>query len=110
MKGRIECAQRDHRSQSLGPDRRTVYSIPKRKFSSFLALASSKLIPLPYPSVSSSPFAGRNSDHGPSKTHRPNPDHARLCNFLEKEKLRPWSKFLGRENSDHGLSFGSFLG
>ena len=23
-----------------------------------------------------------------------------------KEKLRPWSKFLGRENSDHGLNFG----
>ena len=26
-----------------------------------------------------------------------NSDHARLCVFLEKEKLRPWSKFLGRE-------------
>ena len=26
------------------------------------------------------------------------------------EKLRPWSEFLGRENSDHGPSLGSFGG
>ena len=26
-----------------------------------------------------------------------------------KEKLRPWSEFLGRENSDHGQSFGVFF-
>ena len=30
--------------------------------------------------------------------------------FGGKEKLRPWSEFLGRENSDHGLSFGCFWG
>ena len=35
-----------------------------------------------------------------------NSDHARLCIYQGKEKLRPWSKFLGRENSDHGLNFG----
>ena len=40
----------------------------------------------------------------------PNSDHPRLCIFLGKEKLRPWSEFLGRENSDHGLSFGCFWG
>ena len=30
--------------------------------------------------------------------------------LLGKGKLRPWSKLLGRENSDHGLSFGCFWG
>ena len=35
-----------------------------------------------------------------------NSDHLRLCIYQGKEKLRPWSEFLGRENSDHGLSLG----
>ena len=40
----------------------------------------------------------------------PNSDHPRLCIYWGNEKLRPWSEFLGRENSDHGLSFGCFWG
>ena len=62
----------------------------------------------PYPSVSA--LAGGNSDHGPSFNSDQNLDHPRLCIYWEKEKLRPWSEFLGRENSDHGLSFGCFWG
>ena len=62
----------------------------------------------PYPSVSA--LAGGNSDHGPGKTRtktQTTPDSAFIGG---KEKLRPWSEFLGRENSDHGLSFGCFWG
>ena len=34
--------------------------------------------------------------------------HPRHCVYGGKEKLRPWSKFLERENSDHGLRLGCF--
>ena len=30
----------------------------------------------------------------------------RFCIYQGKDKLRPWSKFPERENSDHGLSLG----
>ena len=53
----------------------------------------------PYPSVPV--FAGRNSDHGRSKTQtktETTPD----SDCIGEKKLRP----LGRENSDHGLSLG----
>ena len=39
-----------------------------------------------------------------------NPDNPRPCIYQGKAKLRPWSEFLGRENSDHGLSFLCFWG
>ena len=62
----------------------------------------------PYPSVSD--LAGGNSDHGPRKTRTKTQTHARLWIYQGKEKLRPWSEFLGRGNSDHGLSLGCFWG
>ena len=60
---------------------------------------------LPYPTVSD--FAGRNWDHGPSKTQTQTQTKTQTL-YLPggKEKVRPWSKFPGRENSDHGLNFG----
>ena len=61
---------------------------------------------LPLPSVSD--FVGRSSDHGPGKTLDQNPDHPKLCVYQGKKELRPWSKFPGRETSDHSLSFGCF--
>ena len=58
----------------------------------------------PYPSISD--LVGGISDHGFSRTKTqttPNTVFTR-----DKRKLRPWSEFLGRENSDHGLSLGYF--
>ena len=106
-------------------------------------LRSTLISSTPYPSVSA--FAGRNSDHGRSKTQTKNSDHPRLCFRWGKEKTQTisvkrapayqpilgenspilaenspivaerirqilWSKILGRENSDHGLSLGCFWG
>ena len=62
----------------------------------------------PYPSVSG--FAGRSSDHGRSKTRTKTQTTPDSVFIGGKEKLRPCSKFLGRENSDHGLSLGCFWG
>ena len=62
----------------------------------------------PYPSVSA--LAGGNSEFWSEKNSDQNSDHPRLCIYWGNEKLRPWSEFLGRENSDHGLSFGCFWG
>ena len=62
----------------------------------------------PYPSVSA--LARGNSDHGPRKTRTKTQTAPDSVVTGEKEKLRPWSEFLGRENSDHGLSFGCFWG
>ena len=52
------------------------------------------------------PWSEQNSDQNSEQ----NSDHPRLCIYWGKEKLRPWSKSLGRENSDHGLSSGCFWG
>ena len=62
----------------------------------------------PYPSVSA--LAGGNSDHGPRKTRTKTQTTPDSGSIGERRKLRPWSEFLGRENSDHGLSFGRFWG
>ena len=59
----------------------------------------------PYPSVSA--LAGGNSDHDARKTRTKTQT---LYLLKREEKLRPWSEFLGTENSDHGLSFGCFWG
>ena len=69
----------------------------------------------PYPSVSD--FADETQTMVQTGSDQ-NSNHARLCIYQGKEKLRPWSEFsgkeklrpwselLGRENSDHGLNFG----
>ena len=70
----------------------------------------SELIRLPLPQCFSlrrrkfRPRSEQNSDQNSDQSS----DHARLCTLLEKEKLSRWSKFLGRENSDHGSSLAYF--
>ena len=58
----------------------------------------------PYPRVSD--FAGRSSDHGPSKTQTKTQTTPVSLFTRQRRETQTWSKFLGRDNSDHGLNFG----